>query len=215
MDNSVATIEQAQALGTNTNDTIAAYITSAQNTLDIAAYNINNSAIEQAINTAIANGVQVRYIAEGQNANLGLSAIDDSMPVHFRTDGMGSGMHNKFIVGDRDDAQNAFVLTGSTNFTTGNLNTDPNNVIILGDQSLARAYTLEFEEMWGSSTMEPDPDNAKFGASKSINTPRRFLIGGSPVECTSSHRRNDFCHPRRHRVNGLRPELRCIELHAK
>ena len=119
MDNSVATIEQAQALGTNTNDTIAAYITSAQNTLDIAAYNINNSAIEQAINTAIANGVQVRYIAEGQNANLGLSAIDDSMPIHFRTDGMGSGMHNKFIVGDRDDAQNAFVLTGSTNFTTG------------------------------------------------------------------------------------------------
>ena len=182
VDNSVATIEQAQALGTNTNDTIAAYITSAQNTLDIAAYNINNSAIEQAINTAIANGVQVRYIAEGQNANLGLSAIDDSMPIHFRTDGMGSGMHNKFIVGDRDDAQNAFVLTGSTNFTTGNLNTDPNNVIILGDQSLARAYTLEFEEMWGSTGMEPDPANAKFGASKSINTPRRFLIGGSPVE---------------------------------
>jgi len=124
----------------------------------------------------------VRYIAEGQNANLGLSAIDDSMPIHFRTDGMGSGMHNKFIVGDRDDAQNAFVLTGSTNFTTGNLNTDPNNVIILGDQSLARAYTLEFEEMWGSTGMEPDPANAKFGASKSINTPRRFLIGGSPVE---------------------------------
>ena len=182
VDNSVATIEQAQALGTNTNDTIAAYITSAQNTLDIAAYNINNSAIEQAINTAIANGVQVRYIAEGQNANLGLSAIDDSMPIHFRTDGMGSGMHNKFIVGDRDDAQNAFVLTGSTNFTTSNLNTDPNNVIILGDQSLARAYTLEFEEMWGSTGMEPDPENAKFGASKSINTPRRFLIGGSPVE---------------------------------
>ena len=182
VDNSVATIEQAQALGTNTNDTIAAYITSAQNTLDIAAYNINNSAIEQAINTAIANGVQVRYIAEGQNANLGLSAIDDSMPIHFRTDGMGSGMHNKFIVGDRDDAQNAFVLTGSTNFTTGNLNTDPNNVIIFGDQSLARAYTLEFDEMWGSTGMEPDPANAKFGAAKTINTPRRFLIGGSPIE---------------------------------
>ena len=104
------------------------------------------------------------------------------MPVHFRTDGRGSGMHNKFIVGDRDDAQNAFVLTSSTNFTTGNLNTDPNNVIIMGDQSLARAYTLEFEEMWGSSGMEPDPANSKFGAAKTINTPRRFIIGGSPVE---------------------------------
>lgn len=182
VDNSVATIEAAQALGTNTNDTVAAYITSAQSTLDIAAYNINNSAIEQAINTAIANGVQVRYIAEGQNANLGLSAIDESMPVHFRTDGQGSGMHNKFIVGDADDAQNAFVLTGSTNFTTANLNTDPNNIIILGDQSLARAYRLEFEEMWGSTGMEPDPVNSKFGAAKSINTPRRFLVGGTPIE---------------------------------
>lgn len=182
VDNSVATIENAATLGTNTNDTIAAYIMSAQNTLEIAAYNLNNSAIEGAINTAIANGVQVRYIAEGQNANLGLSAIDDSMPVHFRTDGQGSGMHNKFIVGDADDAANAFVLTGSTNFTTANLNTDPNNVIIVGDQSLARAYRLEFEEMWGSTGMEPDPANSKFGASKTINTPKRFIVGGSPIE---------------------------------
>ena len=182
VDNSVATIEDAQALGTNTNDTIAAYITSAQNTLEIAAYNINNSAIEQAINTAISNGVQVRYIAEGQNANLGLSAIDDDMPVLFRTDGEGSGMHNKFIIGDADDTENAFVLTGSTNFTTGNLNTDPNNVIIVGDQSLARAYRLEFEEMWGSTSMDPDPNNSKFGAAKTINTPRKFIVGGSEIE---------------------------------
>lgn len=182
VDNSVATIEEAQTLGTNTNDTIAAYIGTAQNTLEIAAYNLNNSAIEAAINLAISNGVEVRYIAEGQNANLGLSAIDESMPVHFRTDGEGSGMHNKFIVGDADNTERAFVLTGSTNFTTGNLNTDPNNVIILGDQSLARAYRLEFEEMWGSNGMEPDPSNAKFGPSKTINTPKKFIVGGSPVE---------------------------------
>ena len=103
---------------------------------------MNNSAIEAAINLAVSNGVQIRYIAEGQNANLGLSNVDDSVPVHFRTDGEGSGMHNKFIIGDADNVDRAFVLTGSTNFTTGNLNTDPNNVIIFGDQSLARAYTF-------------------------------------------------------------------------
>jgi phosphatidylserine/phosphatidylglycerophosphate/cardiolipin synthase-like enzyme len=182
VDNSVATIENASTLGTNTNDTIAAYMALAQNTLDIAAYNMNNSAIEAAINLAVSNGVQIRYIAEGQNANLGLSNVDDSVPVHFRTDGEGSGMHNKFIIGDADNVDRAFVLTGSTNFTTGNLNTDPNNVIIFGDQSLARAYTLEFEEMWGTDGPLPDATNSRFGPLKTVNTPRKFIIGGSEVE---------------------------------
>ena len=182
VDNSVATIENAATLGTSTNDTIAAYIATAQNTLDIAAYNLNNSAIENAINLAVANGVQVRYIAEGQNANLGLSNVDDSVPVHFRTDGEGSGMHNKFIIGDAESTERAFVLTGSTNFTTGNLNTDPNNVIIFGDQSLAKGYTLEFNEMWGSDGPEPNAANSRFGALKTVNTPKRFIIGGSSVE---------------------------------
>jgi phosphatidylserine/phosphatidylglycerophosphate/cardiolipin synthase-like enzyme len=182
VDNSVATEELAYTLGTNTNDTIAAYILSAEHTLDIAAYNINNVAIEAAINQAAANGVAIRYIAEGQNANLGIQNFDESIPVLLRSDGEGSGMHNKFIIGDRDYADKAFVLTGSTNFTTNNLNTDPNNVIIFGDQSLARAYTLEFEEMWGSTGMTPDEGNSKFGPAKTINTPKRFIIGGSDVE---------------------------------
>lgn len=182
VDNSVATEELAYTLGTNTNDTITAYILSAEHTLDIAAYNINNVAIEEAINQAAANGVAIRYIAEGQNANLGIQNFDASIPVLLRSDGEGSGMHNKFIIGDRDYADKAFVLTGSTNFTTNNLNTDPNNVIIFGDQSLARAYTLEFEEMWGSTGMTPDAGNSKFGPAKTINTPKRFIIGGSDVE---------------------------------
>ncbi len=182
VDNSVATIEEAATLGTATNDTIAAYILSAEHTLDIAVYNTNNTTITDAVNQAAANGVQIRWIAEGQNANLGLSELDASIPVHLRTDGEGSGMHNKFIVGDAEYTDKAFVLTGSTNWTTNNLNTDPNNLIIFGDESLAKAYTLEFNEMWGSDGMTPNAANSKFGPDKEINTPERFLIGGSLVE---------------------------------
>ena len=36
--------------------------------------------------------------------------------------------------------------------------------------------------MWGSEGALPDAGNAKFGPAKTINTPKRFLIGGSPVE---------------------------------
>ncbi len=182
VDHSVATEELAMSLGTNTNDTIAAWITSAQHTLDLAFYNLNNVAIEDAINTAAANGVEIRYIAEASNANIGVGNLDSSIPVHYRMDGEGSGMHNKIVIADADYPESAFVLTGSTNMTTGNLNTDKNNVIVLEDQSIARGYRLEFNEMWGSDGMVPDDSNSKFGPDKSINTPKKFIIGGSPVE---------------------------------
>jgi phosphatidylserine/phosphatidylglycerophosphate/cardiolipin synthase-like enzyme len=182
VDHSVATDELAMSLGTSTNDTIAAWITSAQHTLDIAVYNTNNVAIENAINTAAANGVAIRYIAEGSNANLGIDNFDASIPVHYRTDNEGSGMHNKFMIGDADYPETAFVLTGSTNMTTNNLNTDKNNVIVFEDQSIARGYRLEFNEMWGSDGMVPNSAESKFGPAKSINTPKKFIVGGSPVE---------------------------------
>jgi phosphatidylserine/phosphatidylglycerophosphate/cardiolipin synthase-like enzyme len=182
VDTSVAIDEEAMSLGTNTNDTIAYWITSAQHTLDVAVYNTNNVAIENAINTAAANGVQIRYIAEGSNANIGINNFDSSIPVHYNTDDEGSGMHNKFFIGDADYHETAFVLTGSTNMTTANLNTDKNNVIVFQDQSIARGYRLEFNEMWGSDTMVPDEANSRFGPEKTVNTPLKYIIGGSPVE---------------------------------
>ena len=182
VDHSVATEELALSLGTDMNDTVAAWIMSAQHTLDVAAYNLNDQTVEDAVNAAVANGVQVRWIYEGQNANIGLSSLDDAVVTHPRTDGEGSGMHNKFIIGDADFAESAFVLTGSTNLTTGQLVSDLNNAIVFEDQSLARAYELEFEEMWGSEGMTPDAANSKFGADKTWNTPVNFLIGGSEVE---------------------------------
>ncbi len=182
VDHSVATDELALSLGTDMNDTVAAWITSAQHTLDVAAYNLNDQTVVDAVNAAAANGVQIRWIYEGQNANIGLSSLSGSVVTHPRTDGEGSGMHNKFIIGDADHVESAFVLTGSTNFTTGNFESDLNNVIVLEDQSLARAYELEFEEMWGSEGMAPDPLNAKFGSDKTWNTPVDFVVGGSPVE---------------------------------
>ena len=182
VDHSVATDELALSLGADMNDTVAAWIMGAQHTLDVAAYNLNDQTVEDAVNAAAANGVQIRWIYEGQNANIGLSSLDASVVVHPRTDGEGSGMHNKFIIGDADHAESAFVLTGSTNLTTGQLVSDLNNVIVLEDQSLARAYELEFEEMWGAEGMTPNTANAKFGADKTWNTPVDFVVGGSPVE---------------------------------
>ncbi|MFZ4707727.1 MAG: phospholipase D-like domain-containing protein, partial [Bacteroidales bacterium] len=46
----------------------------------------------------------------------------------------------------------------------------------------ARAYKIEFEEMWGSSTSTPDAVKALFGSTKKNNTPHEFSINGKRVE---------------------------------
>jgi phosphatidylserine/phosphatidylglycerophosphate/cardiolipin synthase-like enzyme len=182
VDNSVATIEQASSLGAATNDTIAAYIAGAQSTLDIAMYNINDQTIVNAINEAYDNGVEIRYIAQGTNANIGFGQMNDGIPIHEREDDQGSGMHNKFVIVDADDTDNCWLLTGSTNFTTEGLVNDFNNVILFQEQSLCAGFKLEFEEMWGSDTNEPDPDNSKFGLEKSYDTPSQYYAGDIAVE---------------------------------
>jgi phosphatidylserine/phosphatidylglycerophosphate/cardiolipin synthase-like enzyme len=78
---------------------------------------------------------------------------------------------------------NSYVWTGSTNLTNGQVNLDPNSVIIIQDKSLAKAYTLEFDEMFGSTGPNPSLTDAKFGPYKTDNTPHLFEIGGRDIEC--------------------------------
>lgn len=183
VDNSVSLGSNATSIGAAIVDTIAAVIGRAEATIEVAVYNVNSYTLVGALNDAVDRGVDVRYIAEGQNSNSALSILDPAVPVLYRTNATGSGMHNKFLVVDADDPLRATVLTGSTNWTQGNLLTDPNNLVIVQDQALARTYRVEFEEMWGGSGSQPDLGNSRFGASKVDNTPHFFLIGGIPVEC--------------------------------
>lgn len=165
-----------------TDDTIKAYIDRVQNTLDVAMYNTNSTFVVQAVNAARARGVQVRWIAEGSNSNTALAGLDPTIPVLYRTDGLGSGMHNKFFVADVGDPQHALVMGGSCNWTTQSFFEDYNNILFIQDQALARCYTREFNEMWGGSGAQPVPSLSKFGPNKADNTPHLFAIGGKTVE---------------------------------
>ncbi|MBC8172674.1 MAG: T9SS type A sorting domain-containing protein, partial [Chitinophagales bacterium] len=83
-------------------------------------------------------------------------------------------MHNKFVVIDAisTDPNDAWVIAGSANMTDAQIHIDYQNVIVIQDQSLARAYKLEFEEMF----------SGKFGPEKTNNTPHEFIIGGKRME---------------------------------
>ena len=181
VDNSIATIDSANhATPAALEGKIIYKINQANTTIDMCAYNINRDPIVQALNDAVNRGVTVRYIKANTTANFALQNVPPLFPV---LGGNGSAlMHNKFIVIDRDDANDAEVITGSMNFTQQNMVDDFNNVLFIQDQSLARAYTLEFEEMWGGSGATPGIFAAKFGDLKEKNTPKKFIVDGIPME---------------------------------
>jgi len=72
--------------------------------------------------------------------------------------------------------------TGSTNWTDAQTGTDANNVIIFQDQSIAKGYTIEFNEMWGDTGMVSNSVVSRFGQYKIDNTPHEYLINGIRVE---------------------------------
>ena len=173
VDNSFSTGVDAQNIGSAFRDTIAAYIDLAQNTLDICVYNASSVFLANAINDAYDRGVQVRYIADDDAQNLMLPNLDPNIPVVIRDPSPAGIMHNKFIIVDANSVNNSWVMGGSTNWTDpSNLLNDYNNIIFIQDQAIAKAYTLEFEEMWGGV----------FGTHKLDNTPHKFNLNGVNVE---------------------------------
>ena len=167
-------------------DTLAKYIGRATKTLDIAIYNWNSTIIKEAVIAAKTRGVQVRIIYEDDNANVSVGQLPTNIPRVARPAQAGSSgssiMHNKFVIIDAESTNPniPWVWTGSMNWTGAQLATDRNNVIALQDQALARVYTLEFNEMWGSQT--DVPGTIIFGSRKTDNTPHILSIGGRKVE---------------------------------
>ena len=194
-----ASVDTSVSIGTDAiqlfhaiDDTLISYIDRAKYTIDLTIYNYNTTGISDitaALNAAHSRGVDIRIIndfnVEDNNGFAGLDAAIGRIvsPEDNYEAGIGI-MHNKFVVFDANspDPNDPLVWTGATNFTSGQINTDPNNVIIIQDQSLAKTYQIEFEEMFGSSGLQPDPVNAKWGANKANNTPHEFIIGGNRVE---------------------------------
>ncbi|NOR74531.1 MAG: T9SS type A sorting domain-containing protein [Draconibacterium sp.] len=178
----------AQYIGKSMNDTLIAYINRATETIDFCIYNINNSGlsnVSEALNSAHNRGVIIRFITSGSTEHYGVDDLVSEIPVIESPYNSGTGiMHNKFAIIDANsaDAEKPWVWSGSTNLTYDQVNTDANNMIFIQDQTLAKSYRIEFEEMWGSSENQPNESNAKFGANKSNNTPHEFIVGGNRLQ---------------------------------
>lgn len=167
-------------------DTLAAYINRASESIDFCIYNIDNSKISDALNAAYDRGVVIRFITCGSTTHASVYDLNNNIPVLERPEIPEGGiMHNKFAIFDAhsSDADAVWVWSGSTNLTPNQLTYDSNNMIFIQDQSLAKVYEVEFEEMWGSTGDQPDSENAKFGDAKINNTPHQIQVGDKLIEC--------------------------------
>ena len=191
VDTSFSQTQAAVNLGNTLDDMLITYINNCVATLDIAIYNSYSPSategIANAINAAHARGVQVRIIYDGGTSNVMIPLLNSAIPkLASPSSSSYTIMHNKFVLIDAicNNPFLSYVWTGSTNWTLAQIDgPDKNNAIVVQDQTLAAAYTIEFEEMWGSATVTPDLNNSKFGQYKTDNTPHNFVIGGSVVEC--------------------------------
>lgn len=183
VDNSYAwpTTNLAQQFIQTIDDSIVALIGRAQQTLDIEIYNWNNLDIVNAVNAAKLRGVQVRVVIDATASGNSTQGLMPTIPMVQRNTTQGI-MHNKVLIIDADatNPSQPQVWCGATNWTSGQMNTDPNSALVIQDQSLARVYKMEFDEMWGSSTAVPGAP--KFGPQKADNTPHYLRIGGHDVE---------------------------------
>lgn len=189
---SVALSETAQTV--NVVDKLLNRINAANYSIDLALYSLSGtvgSNIASALMAANGRGVKVRMIVEYDNSTTVAMTTMKNSGIPFITDrfdaanGGGGLMHNKFGIFDYRDKSSAsddWVWSGSWNATDPGNNNDAQNVIEIQDQALANAYTMEFNEMWGSSTDVPASSTSRFGIRKTNNTPHRFLINGTPLE---------------------------------
>ena len=155
-------------------------INQATTSIDCSIYNINRVSIVEALTNAYNNGIVVRYIRDKETANLALSDPTPPFPILSGSeDGL---MHNKFFIFDADSENDSWVMMGSTNMTDNNIGDDYNNTLAIQDKAIAKAYTLEFNEMWGTDGPNPGTFVVKFGENKEDNTPHLFSLNGMEVE---------------------------------
>ncbi len=172
-------------------DTIVAYINRAKYTLDIAIYNyvsVAGDALSKyatAVNNAKNRGVKVRWIYDGSSSNTGLKLVDTSIHRIGSPTSSGYGiMHNKFVVIDANstDTTDAWVLTGSCNWTSQQITTDYNNLLFIQNKNVAQLYYTEFNKMWGGTGLIPDTTLSTFGPKKTTSLNHLFNVNGTNIE---------------------------------
>jgi len=152
---------------------VAGYVEATRESLDVAAFELDNRVIIDALVRAVRRGVRVRLVTETNYIDevgvrdlkaVGVPVVDDQRD--------GALMHNKFMVFDRKA-----VWTGSMNFTENCAYRNNNHGVYIEDAKLVENYTTKFGWMFEQHKFGPAP--SKFDR---IPNPVLTLADGTQVE---------------------------------
>ena len=137
--------------------TFASFLSAAEQTLELALYDVhleseNAAPIHAALAEVLARKVKVRLV---YNVEFGKEIpvprppvlrpeLVEALPVDTRAiPGVPDLMHHKYVI--RDDEA---VLTGSTNWTDDSWSREENLIAIVNSKPLAARYGQNFDELW-------------------------------------------------------------------
>ncbi|MFQ6090728.1 MAG: phospholipase D-like domain-containing protein, partial [Candidatus Bipolaricaulia bacterium] len=140
-------------------------LNSAKRKIDAAVYSISDRDVISALRGACSRRVRLRIVTEAEEYH---GQLEGPSCLELRLDGNERLMHDKFMIVDQET-----VWTGSANWTPGSFYYDANNALEIRDRDLARAYELEFSQMFRSG---------RYGPEKEDNNDEEFEVAGTAVE---------------------------------
>lgn len=150
---------------------LATAIGNVRNTLDIAAFEMNNETISEAILEAHNRGVKVRIVTDDEH---GIEDDDSTLTelelagIPIVDDERSALMHNKFMLMD-----GITVWTGSMNYTMNGVYRNNNNMLMLRSRRAVEVYQAEFNEMF---------ERHEFGIRSDDSNTGNFQQDGVPIE---------------------------------
>ena len=160
-------------------DHMVRLIDRADNSIDMALFELKSARLVGVLARAKERGVHVRLILDAEHAREDLAAGEVRLLGGKKGSGRGI-MHHKFALFDRKQ-----VVTGSFNWTPGAEHSNYENALLLDDPRTVSAYSQEFETLWRRALAGPPP-------------------GGSPVAPAAiMHRRSDR-RSREHLLKSIR-----------
>ena len=155
---------------------VAAFIDGATRTLDLAQYDFNlgettKQIVGDAIRRAAARGVTIRFVYNVDHANPipvppppePDGVLIASLPVAGKgIAGIPDLMHHKFVIRDRES-----VWTGSLNWTDDSWSRQENVVAIVHSDAIAKAFELDFDQLWTTGDVEAVASSTRAGTTAS------------------------------------------------
>ncbi|ANF96803.1 phospholipase D-like domain-containing protein [Paenibacillus bovis] len=118
-------------------------INNAQQSIDLAMYNLSRGSIVKALAKAAERGVQVRIISDQSKVNLDdlQRLVDAGVPIRINT--FEGKMHEKLMLVDGETA-----LVGSFNYTRASSEENDEVLLAIHDAALTGQWNTIFTKMW-------------------------------------------------------------------